>query len=59
MTKSLFQSTDKDVRNPFINSLGPEVVRLVEKKAEPVSTTIEALQVLEMVLDITPDLHSE
>ena len=59
MALSVFQSSEVEVRNPFIQSLGPEVVRLVEKKAEPVTTVIEALQVLEMLLELTPETHSK
>ena len=59
MAKSLFQYHEKEIRNPFIQALGPEVVRLIEKKAEPVTTVIEALQVLEMVLELTPEVHSK
>ena len=58
MAKSIFQSSIEEVRNSFVCALAPEIVALVEKKAEPVTTVIEALQVLEMLLEMTPDNHS-
>ena len=58
MARSVFQTKEEMVRNPFIHALGPEVVKLVERKEEPVSTVIEALQVLELLLEMTPDSHS-
>lgn len=58
MVKSVFQINNEVVRNPFLHVLGPEIVRLVEKKAESVTVATEALQVLEMLLEMTPDTHS-
>ena len=59
MVRSVFQITDETIRNPFVHALGPEVVRLVEEREEPVTVVIEALQVLELLLEMTPDAHSK
>lgn len=56
--RSVFQVSSEEVRNPFLHALGPEVVRLAEE-AQPVTVVIEALQVLEMVLELTPEAHSK
>ena len=55
----MFQTSDEVVRNPFLHALGPEVVRLVEGEDQPVAVVIEALQVLELVLELTPEAHSK
>ena len=56
--KSLFQSTHLEARNQFIHALGPEVVKVVEGEGE-VAVMIEAVQVLETLLELTPEAHSE
>ena len=56
--RSVFQTSDEAVRNPFLHALGPEVVQLAEGEAEPVAVVIEALQVLEALLELTPEAHS-
>ena len=58
MVRSVFQISNEVVRNPFLHALGPEIVRLVEGETQPVAVAIEALQVLELVLELTPDEHS-
>lgn len=55
----MFQVSSEEVRNPFLHALGPEVVRLAEGDAQPVTVVIEALQALEMLLELTPEAHSK
>lgn len=55
----MFQISSEEVRNPFLHALGPEVVRLTEGETQPVTVVIEALQVLEMLLELTPEAHSK
>ena len=58
--RSVFQNTMAvDVRNSFVHSLGPEVVRLVQERGDNVTVAIESLQVLETLLELTPETHSE
>lgn len=55
----MFQIGSEEVRNPFLHALGPEVVRIAEGETQPVTVVIEALQVLEMLLELTPEAHSK
>ena len=56
--KSLFQTSHWEARNRFIHALGPEVVKVVEGEGESV-VVVEAIQVLETLLELTPEAHSK
>ena len=43
----------------FIHALGPEVVRVVEGEVRDAGVVVEATQVLETLLDLTPEQSSE
>lgn len=43
----------------FIHALGPEVVRVVEGEVKDAGVVVEATQVLETLLDLTPEQSSE
>ena len=42
----------------FIHALGPEVVRIVEEGGRDTAVMVEGTQVLETLLDLTPEQHS-
>lgn len=43
----------------FIHTLGPEIVRVVEGEVRDAGVVVEATQVLETLLDLTPEQSSK
>lgn len=59
MCKSLFAMKESVTSTHFIHTLGPEVVRVVEGEVRDAGVVVEATQVLETLLDLTPEQSSK